>query len=401
MRTKSTVLVSIAFAAIAMQGVFTSCSSEETVNTEKPTGPQTLTLNLKPAGTRAAVYSDPANTDPNPENTINSVTIGIFDKNTGNAVKTIQEVAGSKTPKITTSQLADGDIVLVAVNAKKGTFTGAQTVTDFKNKTLAIDDALAAGKGSETTVANTKLPMFGVGTIAPKSGSTTEFEANVDVYHMVAKVTLQSLYVDFDETGAYKNATFTPTEVFMYNVPDKLDFYPASSPTSYVYNYLTTKTPTYYNGEAGDASVKAYLGTGTTLTGFTPANAILSGLKTGTTYSWGSTAAGSKILFLYTMPNTSTKPTQIIIKGTFRPVGTDTGKETVYYPVNINYNSANGSAAEGATPKQVYPNKNYIVDVTIKGKGALLPSASLDPETATANITVKSFVDASQSNTFN
>ena len=80
---------------------------------------------------------------------------------------------------------------------------------------------------------------------------------------------------------------------------------------------------------------------------------------------------------------------------------------TVYYPVNINYNSADGSAANlsgggnDGTAKQVYPNKNYIVDVTIKGKGASSPSASLDPQTATANITVKSFVDASQSNTFN
>ena len=187
MRTKSTVLVSIAFAAIAMQGVFTSCSSEETVNTEKPTGPQTLTLNLKPADTRAAIYTDSGTTV---ENTINRVTIGIFDSH--NDVKTIQEViTNSTTPTITTSQLKTTDQVLVAVNAKKGTFAGAKTVSDFENKTLAIDDALAAKNGSATTattVANTKLPMFGVGTIAPKSGSTTEFEANVDVYHMVAKI---------------------------------------------------------------------------------------------------------------------------------------------------------------------------------------------------------------------
>ena len=80
---------------------------------------------------------------------------------------------------------------------------------------------------------------------------------------------------------------------------------------------------------------------------------------------------------------------------------------TVYYPVNINYNSADGSAAnlsddgKDGTVKHVYPNKNYIVDVTIKGKGADLPSISLDPQIATATITVNSFVDAPQSNTFN
>ena len=394
MRIKTIMTACLAVPALSVLCLLSSCSSEELPTTEKPsTGPQTLTLNLKPAGTRAAAYTDPGTSS---EDKINSVTIGIFGSD--NKVKTIQEqTTTSISPSITTSQLVAGDQVLVAVNAKSGTFNGALTVSDFENKTLAIDDALAGGNPSATTVANTKLPMFGTGVVA---GSSPTFTAVVDVYHMVAKVTLQSLYVDFDETGAYKNATFTPTEVFMYNVPDKLDFYPASSSTSYVYNYLTTKTPTYYNGEAGDAAVKNYLGTGTTLTGFTPANSPLKGLKTGSTSSWGT--VNTKILYLYTMPNNSTKPTQLVIKGTFDSNGDGTADPGfVYYPVNINYNSANGSAAEGATPKQVYPNKNYIVDVTIKGKGASSPSASLDPQTATATVTVQSFVDASQTNVFN
>lgn len=390
MRTKSTVLVSIAFAAIAMQGVFTSCSSDETTNTEKPTGLQTLKVNLSSI-TRAAVYTDPGTAA---ENTINRVTIGIFGSD--NKVKTIQEqVTTSSNPSITTSQIAVGDQILVAVNAKTGTFTGALTVSDFENKTLAIDDALAAGDGSATTVANTKLPMFGVGTIAQKSGSTTEFEANVDTYHMVSKITLKSLSVNFDVTGAYKNATFTPTEVFLSNVPDKLDFYPASTMSSYIY----ASSSTLYNGETGAASLKGYLGTTTTLTGFTPANATLSGLTTGTTYNWGT--VGSNILYLYTMPNTSTTPTRLVIKGVLRPDGTDASKTTVYYPININYNSTGGTAADGGTVKQVYPNKNYILDVTISGKGSDSPIIPIDPEVATAHVTVKSFVDATQSNVFN
>ncbi|WP_018464079.1 hypothetical protein [Segatella paludivivens] len=397
MRTKPAILAFFALATIAMQGLLTSCSGDETLSTEKQEGLQTLKINLNTV-TRAAVYSDPAAINPNPEDKINRVTIGIFDKNTGNAVKTIQDAVNPAAPEITTSQLAADDHILVAVNAPAGTFTGVLSESDFEKRTLAIDDALAGGNASATTVANANIPMFGVGSIV-QIGTTPAYKADVDVYHMVAKVTLQSLYVDFDATGAYKDATFTPTEVFMYNVPDKLDFYPAKTTTSYIYNYLTTSTPVYYNGEAGDAAVKNYLGTGTTLTPFVPANTPLKGLKTGSTSSWGT--VGSKILFLYTMPNTSSKPTQLVIKGIFRPVGTDDGKATVYYPVNINYNSTDGSAAEGATPKQVYPNKNYIVDVTIKGKGADLPSASLDPETATANITVKSFVDASQTNVFN
>ena len=388
MRTKSTVLVSIAFAAIAMQGVFTSCSSEETVNTEKPTGPQTLTLNLKPADTRAAVYSDPGTTA---ENTINSVTIGIFDSH--NNVKTIQEVPGSLTPSITTSQLVAGDQVLVAVNAQAGTFTGAKTVTEFEDKTLAIDDALASSNSSAPTVTSNNLPMFGIGAIA---GSSPSFSADVTVYHMVAKITLKSLSVNFSTTGAYPAATFTPTEVFMSNVPDVLDFYPATDMSSY--STFAKYSNLCQGEESNNTNFKAYLGTTTT---FNANNTTLSGISGATTSSWGT---AEKILFLYTMPNAATAtPTRLVIKGSFDPDGT--GEKVpvpVYYPVNINYNSTDGSAADGGgVIKRVYPNKNYIIDVTIQGMGSKNPTDAIaDPQTVNATIKVQDFTSATQSNVF-
>ena len=396
MRTKSTVLVSIALAAIAMQGVFTSCSSDESVNTKKTTGLQTLKVNLSPI-TRGAVYTDPGTAA---ENTINRVAIGIFGSD-GN-VKTIQEqVTSSTTPTIITSQLAVNDHILVAVNAKTGTFSGALTVSDFENKTLAIDDALADGDGSAVTVANTKLPMFGVGTISQTNGSTTAFEANVDVYHMVAKVTLKSLNVNFNVTGAYKNATFTPTEVFLSNVPEKLDFYPANTMTSYSY----ASSSTFYNGETANASLKGYLGTTTTLTDFTPANATLSGLTTGTKYNWGTVSLPvTSILYLYTMPSSADTATRLVIKGMFDPdgPGENAAAVPVYYPVNINYNSSSSTIPDGGTvPKRIYPNKNYIIDVIIQGKGSSVATTPIYPESATANITVQDFTSANQANVFN
>ncbi len=387
MRIKTIMTACLAVPALSVLCLLSSCSSEEL--TEKPsTGPQTLTLNLTPAGTRAAVYTDPSTAA---ENTINSVTIGIFDKNTGNAVKTIQEVAGSKTPKITTSQLADGDIVLVAVNAKSETFTGAKNLAEFENKTLAIDDALAGGDASAITVANSKLPMFGIGTIALSDAATNSYAADVDVYHMVAKITLKSLSVDFSTTGAYKEAKFTPTEVFMSNVPNALDFYPATAYTTYA-----TLTP-FSQGETGIANLKAYLGTTTDFTGFTIKHATLSGQKTGTTYNWGD--VDQNILYFYTMPNNASTPTRLVIKGNFDP---GTGSTTpVYYPVNINYKSKDGSAADGGTAKVVSPNKNYIIDVIIQGKGSIDANTAIDPETATATIKVQNFTPATQSNVFN
>jgi hypothetical protein len=103
------------------------------------------------------------------------------------------------------------------------------------------------------------------------------------------------------------------------------------------------------------------------------------------------------------MPNAATTtPTRLVIKGTFNKDGKETTPPTVYYPVNINYNSANGSAVDGGTViKQVYPNKNYIIDVTIQGKGSLSPTEAIaDPQTVKATITVKDFTSATQSNVF-
>jgi hypothetical protein len=396
MRIKTIMTACLAVPALSVLCLLSSCSSEEL--TEKPsTGPQTLTLNLKPAGTRAAVYTDPGT---KAENTINSVTIGIFDKNTGNAVKTIQEVAGSLTPSITTSQLVDGDIVLVAVNAKSGTFAGAKTVTDFENKTLAIDDALASSNSSATTVTSNNLPMFGIGTIA---GSSPSFSADVTVYHMVAKITLKSLSVNFSTTGAYPAATFTPTEVFMSNVPDALDFYPVVDANMTSYSKFATSSKLYQGESSVSDNLKAYLGTGSDLTSIpTIKNTKLSGVTGGSYYNWGTVSPVTSILYLYTMPSSDATASRLVIKGMFDPDGPGENKAVpVYYPVNINYNSDKGSAVDGGTVKQVYPNKNYIIDVTIQSKGSEHPTDAIDPQTATATITVKDFTTATQSNVFN
>ena len=395
MRIKTIMTACLAVPALSVLCLLSSCSSEELPTTEKPsTGPQTLTLNLKAAGTRAAVYTDPGTTA---ENAINIVTIGIFGSD--NNVKTIQEVTTNATnPSITTSQIVVGDQVLVAVNAKAGTFTGAKTVTDFENKTLAIDDALASSNGSATTVTNNNLPMFGTGTIAA-GGTSTAFTASVDVYHMVAKITLKSLSVNFLTTGAYKDATFTPTAIFMSNVPDKLDFYPANTMSSYS-TFATVGT--LQQGELGTSSnLKSYLGTTTNFGSYTPAHATLSGINTGTTYNFGDIT--KNILYLYTMPSSDATSTRLVIRGDFDPDGAGSAPAVqVYYPVNINYNSSGSTIPDGSTvAKQVYPNKNYIIDVTIQGKGSSSPTTPIDPQTATANITVQNFTSANQSNVFN
>lgn len=200
-----------------------------------------------------------------------------------------------------------------------GTFTGAKNLIEFENKTLAIDDALAGGNPSATTVATGNLPMFGTNTI---TGSSPTFSASVDVYHMVSKITLRSLSVNFSATGAYSAATFKPTAVFLSNVPDKLDFYPANTISSYS-SFAAAGTP--QQGESGvswPSNLKAYLGTELSPIGFTPVNATLSGVNTGSTYNWGTVSPSvTNILYLYSMPSSAATSTRLVIRGDFDPDG--------------------------------------------------------------------------------
>jgi hypothetical protein len=383
-------------AAVSMASL-SSCSSSEDISGTTKGETRTLVLSIKPVesvlptqsgakdGTRTTIIStDPGTTS---ENTINAITVGIFD-NSGN-VRTIQEFSGTDITSgtnsgqvtVTTSSIQSDDHILVAVNAPTGTFTGKQKESDFEQQTLGIDAALAtpfAGAVGNTELSN-NIPMFGAITLGVTvSGSTVT--ATVPVYHLVSKVSLASLETNFLATGAYPNAIFTPTEIFLINVPNNLYFNNASPYTS---------SPTFYQGQVSNTTkYKEYLGTGNPLT----VNAISGSPST----SWGTQ-------YFYTMPNSDlTNDTRLVIAGKFQTSATDVTGSTVFYPVHINYNSADGSPGQsGQTAKQTYANYNYKLTVVIQGKGANLPTDIIDKQTATVTATVQPFVDATQTNIFN
>ncbi len=373
-------------AAVSM-ALLGSCSSSEDISGTAKGETRTLVLSIKPvesvlptqSGAKNATRVTNISTDPGStsENTINAITVGIFDKD-GN-VRTIQEFTGSTNPaSVTTSSVQADDKVLVAVNVPSGKFSGVLNDGQFKQKTLDIDAALATSYGGTAGAVelSNNIPMFGSLTGVRIDGSAVS--AIVPVYHMVTKVSLASLTTNFLTTGAYKDAIFTPSEIFLINVPDKLYFNNASP---------YTPSPTFYRGQLpSDAQYKEYLGTGVLA-----AKAISGSPST----PWGTQ-------YFYTMPNSNTtNDTRLVIAGTFKNNGDDTGTP-VFYPVHINYNSADGSPAQsGQTAKQTYANYNYKLTVVIQGKGADHPTDIIDKQTATVTATVQPFVDATQTNIFN
>ncbi len=380
--------------ALATMGLFASCSSDDTLSQGGQGG--VLTVSVTPSNavntnTRAAATGNIENTT---ENTVSRIAVGVFNSE-DKVVKIVDQATTSNGVELTASDLQDGEKVLVAVNAPENTFNGVQTAAEFKAKTLTIAQALwGAHTGTATATDkadNNHIPMYGEGAIS--NAGTQNFTANVNVYHLVSKVSLQSIKVELK--GAYSAATFKPTEIFMSNVPSVLGFSMANIAGSYTY----PTTDTYESGEqttdgpTGDNTVTAskypYLSSGKLAW-----DANISG--TAKTYT-------ENMPVFYTMPNNKTNgeakgATFLVIKGTFTN-GSESG--VCYYPVYLNYNTNSNTVPDGGTEKVLSPNYNYKVNVVINSKGSNSPTTPVDNSAATVNISAQNFVDANQTTNVN
>ena len=410
MDMKTKIQLFAAFLLLAVGALWlTSCSSEDAVqgSGSKADATLTLTINTGKVGSRATAWNGTTTPQTSDENTINRLTVGIFDNST-KKVKTIVELTSATTggnsltvsgntttAKIVTTSLATGDDVLVAANAPAGNFAGVADEAGFNAKTESIESAVLASSDNTKEI-NTNIPMYGSATL---QGSGSNFTASVPVQHQLAKISLEKLSVDFAVDGPYKDAKFTPTEFFVVNVPQNLAFSTAAvDGTSHFHGCNTASAD--YSSLSWVSSLpskwgayKEFLATGA-LSG-----SALSGVANSGTEIYGSKS------FFYVTPSTDVTgdgKMKLIIAGDFDANGSGT-TEKVFYPVAINatYDAdGNATAADGGTVFQVSPNKNYKCTVVIKTKGTTDPTKNLDPQTATVTVTVTDFVDASQTTTF-
>ena len=430
---KALTKISIGFLALAAAALwFTSCSSEDVASGTNQGKMSSLTLTIntgKSMGSRATDWTTagPASND---ENQINRITVGIFSSD-GNTLRTIVELGsgdgtnntfksetnGAST-KIVTNSLADGDLIKVAVNAPQGHFVGIKTANDFMNKSEEAKYALTNSTDLTKEACNNNVPMYGEGTLTPKTSSdNSAFKVSGDkvtVKHMLAKVSLESLSVDFKAGSAYANAEFTPVAAFLINVPDKMNFttdvwnsgaallhgwsaYAASDPTHCTFDYAAATGNT-----DGSGTYAQYLTT-ENLTATALSGTASSGTATSTAKAW-----------FYTLPNDKkddgaavTKNTKLVIAGKFienKSVTSPTA-EMVYYslPINATYDKTKYvKPADGAGRAfQVCPNQNYKCSVIIRTKGSSTPNTNLTPQEAEIKVEVTDFVDVTQNAEFN
>lgn len=366
-----------------------SCSSDDVIS--QSDDDQTLTIKVSPSntiGTRAAAQ----NVKDGTENTVNQFVVGIFDNEGKKLGIEKQTVAKNSQLTVTAAGYKIGNKVLVAVNMPSTLFDDVTDESSFKNKILSIGQALY---GDPNHVPDNKLadnqyvPMYGEGTLV-SAGKAKQYKADVKVYHLVSKISLQSITVNFSNT--YKGATFQPTEIFLANVPTKVGLGDASEVAKYTFasndTYVSGEQTTYATeGATVTASDYPYLSTGDLSTGDS---------------KWDASVANEEKVYnanmptLYSLPNDNVddKATFLVVKGKFSYNGKN--DEVVYYPFYMNYNTSDGSAPDGGTAKALHPNINYQVSITITGKGTNSPVTPVSSKTASVNVTVKNFVDAEQ-----
>ncbi len=374
--------------------LFSSCSSDDVP--VQNGGSEELVVSVKPSnslGTRAAITSGDVKSTT--ENTINKFVVGIFNANGEKEAIETMNMAGNTQLTIDAGTITADDQVLVAVNVPETTFSDVTTAEGFKAKTLTITQAIYGNPTHETTVTvhtdNNYIPMYGEGTVVKVNEK--KFKADVDVYHLISKVTLAAFNVDFSET--YAGASFQPTEIFLANVPDLLGFSDASSsksykfatPGSYLSGETTTDVPTVKT--AIEASKYPYLSTGTLNETDFAANEV----------NKAKTFDANKLPVFYTMPNSKTVSgkdgaTFLVIKGKFTYNNTT---DICYYPIFLNFNTNKTSVVpDGGTAKQISPNYNYKVSVFITGRGSDSPVKPVDGSSATINASVVPFTAALQ-----
>lgn len=369
-------LLTMAAAALLMSGLSSCVYDRDSEDVVTPGGSSLLVINVNstPVGgnTRATAITDgTASSRSTAEKTITTMVVNVYSSD-GTVKKDAMYLTGLTGEASTgwatvtehkdlTNHLAAGDLVLIACNVNSTVATAlnaAATPAAFRAVLSTIDQSLIfadAYAGGETIAAN-KLPMYGSGTTTVAADNAANFEVDVNVMHMVSKVTLNALKLS-NATGC----SFTPTSIFLINVPEKLDFgfTTDGDEANYSFGGITTN---FFQGESAAVAASTnvttnslttrqfrdYLGTGALTLSAVDANTPLAN-----TYTF------------YTMPNNdATNDTRLVIAGNW-----DDGTTTTacWYVIQLNNVNANASLSLG-----LYPNRHYLVDVDIQRIGALL-----------------------------
>ncbi len=426
-------------AGITVIGMMASCASDNGDFPNNKGEKATVKLSLATSvTTRTTTATDGGGTIGTDEGQVNNLAIGLFDNGNnrvsatgGKSETTDYKYSDNGFSQISTTSNATKIAVIAnvpGVATTKLDMTNAKTYAAFGsnyNGALLVNTTSADGgfdltsnPTSASTVNSQKisgLPMYGESAVNWTTSNTSNNAVNVTLVRMVSRICLTKLATDF---SAYTDpaATFTPTEVFMYNVKDELtNWQSGATASSYTETTsgpsvsgkceMTDRTSTTLTSNAAPSITPtdyAYLSSGSAIpAGWVTTNPAAPKV----TYLNCTTTFDANALSFYVFPNTDTSvPTKIIIKGVFTTGG---NSAIVYYPVIINhassYNTVTGkdgtkytTSISNPNDSQISANTIYNLYVTIEGRGVAEPYMPLEPSTVKATMQVTPWDNTTQ-----
>jgi hypothetical protein len=396
------------FVGIVTIGLLASCVNDEEmaqntssndsvkVSLQLSTGTATTrTIGTLPLNSESDVTGSSAK-----ESKINRICVGVFN---GETTVTIYETTSfsastSTTASISFNTTTDAKKVIIAANAPEGWFKNVATETEFKTKaadlayTTSSDGTSKTAQNTTAGQVPTSLPMYSGEETLSGTTSMTATSGTIALTRMVARVAITSIITNFD-AGLYAGATFTPTEVFMYN-PNTSCNWDGSCTTSLQKCESTTPTGVNYIEQDAEPTVAE------SLTNY-------SYLSTGsmTIPAQNKTNLLSNPCYFYVFPNTTATPTKLVIKGTWYY---NSKYSVVYYPIIINHAQAGttfgvsktSTIPDGTTDSQVAANTQYTLTSTIKGKGVSSPDTDINPAAISLTVSVNIWNTTNQDVTF-
>jgi hypothetical protein len=389
------------FAGIATIGFLASCVNDEEVS-QSPSSKDSVNVSLQlttGTATTRTIGTLPLNTESDvtgssaKESKINRICVGVFDASSNTVTiyeQSVDQTSSATSTSVNFNTTTVATKVIIAANAPEGWFKNIATENAFKAKAADLAyTTISNGTGTTTpTTVNsqlsTALPMYSAET-ALIAG--TPMTATITLTRMVARVAITSITANFDATGLYTGASFTPTEVFMYNANTSC-------------NWDGTYTQSLQTGESTTPIGTSWIDQ-TVLSSVTESLTDYSYLSTGAISSFTSGTLSSPYYF-YVFPNSAGTPTKLVIKGTWYY---DSKYSVVYYPIIINHlqsgTSINGSTTEApSNDSQVAANTQYALTATIKGKGVSSPGTDINPAAISLTVSVNPWSTTSQDVTF-
>lgn len=286
------------------------------------------------------------------DNSISSVTVGVFNGDRVDVISTNTPVSG----KITVVASAGNRTFIAVANAPTGSFAGIQTKTAFLEKSLDLTQ-----DKTSMLMASDEIPVTLVSGDVP-------VQKSISITRLAARVQITSIQTDFSLTGQYSGASFAMDKIFMYNAKSK-----------------TT---------VGTIPVTGNLVHGVLADGTESLTSLLDKLNTAISFP---TTAYTTPSYFYVYENSvaasgnDENATKIVIGGTFKANSSDAGTY-LYYPIVVNKPQIGTTIVDkdgaASTVVGLKRNQQYFITVKIKGVGVDSPAKFINPANLDLNITV-------------